>query len=98
MLTTTGPVGIVTVRPASVSLARTPRSVAADDGAAPPGRKLLSGFVTIRSGGVQVPWPPCRQLPYWTLKAPLGSGPASAICIPWKEPPAQYTGNGAMII
>ena len=74
MLTTTPPVGIAIVRPALVSRAGTPRTSEGSLSVSPPGRKLLSGEVTIRSGGMQVPCPPCRQLPYWTLKAPGGRG------------------------
>src|SRR5204863_61647 len=58
----------------------------------PIGKQLLSGEVTTRSGGTQVPWPPSLQLPYCTLKAPPGSCKASVICRRSKERPSQYTG------
>ena len=48
-----------------------------------------------RSGGTQVPCPPCLQVPYCTPKAPLGSWEASVSARPRKECPSQYTGYGA---
>jgi hypothetical protein len=67
MSTTTGPVGSTIVAPPCASTASAPRMRARVLGVCPPGRKLLSGEVTIRSGGTQPPSPPCRQLPYCTL-------------------------------
>ncbi len=72
MPTTTPPVGISIVSPAWATTAATPRMRSPRLGVEPPGRKLLSGEVTTRSGGTQVPWPPSTQSPYWTLNAPLG--------------------------
>src|SRR5580704_12297152 len=97
MSTTTPPVARMIVLPAWARNAFTPLMRALLVGVEPPGRKLLSGEVTIRSGGTQLPCPPARQSPYWTLKEPLGSCVASPIAMPSKEPPSQYTGNGAAI-
>src|SRR5271154_26045 len=95
MSTTTPPVGISIVLPACATTATTPRTRVLWLGVEPPGRKLLSGEVTTRTGGTHVPPPPTRQSPYWTLNAPLGSCEASVISRPWKVPPSQYTGYGA---
>ena len=68
MSTTTPPVGITIVRPPPREQRVARRGSARwRVGVEPPGRKLLSGEVTTRSGGTQTPWPPLRQLPYWTL-------------------------------
>ena len=57
------PVANKIVRPPAASVAVTPRIVRVRVFALPPGTKLLSGELTMRSGATQVPCPPCRQSP-----------------------------------
>lgn len=62
-LTTTFPVGIASVDPPWAELALTPRNETVGRALALPGRKLLSGEVTIETGVTHVYWPPSTQSP-----------------------------------